>query len=136
MAFPDQTDDNTDAQPYRPRDLLLIAIWWGLAAGLGEGFLAHSYIWRELLRAGVEFEPLLFVAVALVVIALKRGVFQNSADLMQASFLFSGLALFACITRAETETTALIVLLVSVAAASLVGFLSFLWGRSMLWWQK
>jgi arylsulfatase A-like enzyme len=136
MALPEQTDDNTDAQPYRPRDLLLIALWWGLAAGLGEGFLAHSYIWRDLLRAGVEFEPLLFVAVALVVIALKRGVFQNSADLMQATFLFSGLALFACITRAETETTPLIVLLVSVAAASLVGFLSFLWGRSMLWWQK
>jgi arylsulfatase A-like enzyme len=122
--------------PVSLRDFLLVALWWGLLTGLGEGFLAPSYIWHDLMRAGVEVEPLLFLGVALVVAGLKRGRSLSREDLMQASFVFSGLTVFACLSRSPWAQPVLIALLITVAAASLLAFLWFLRGPVLVHWQK
>ena len=119
-----------------PLDVLLLALWWALLTGLGEGFLAPTYIWRDLMRAGVEVEPLLFLGVALLVIGLKRGRSFSREDLMQVTFLFSGLAVFACLSRSALALPVLIALLATVPVAALLGLAWLLRGRSLVRWQK
>jgi arylsulfatase A-like enzyme len=120
---------------YSARDLLLIALWWGVLTGLAEGYRTPTYIWRDLTRAGVEIEPLLFLGVALLILALKRSLNLMRSEVARATALFSGLALFAAISR-HVNPPELIGVLVSVAAASLLALLWFVGGRSLVRWQK
>ena len=116
---------------------LLIALWWGLLTGLGEGYLLNSYIWRDLMRAGVEIEPLLFLAVALVIMALQHRRTLSHDDMVRSTFLFSGLTLFACLSRSPFALPVVIIdLLIAVAGASLLAFAWFLRGTFLLCWQK
>lgn len=118
-------------------DFLLIALWWGLLTGLGEGYLPNSYIWRDLMRAGVEIEPLLFLGLALLIIAPQRHRALGHEDMVRSTFLFSGLAVFACLSRSAAAYPAVIInLLIAVAGASLLAFLWFLCGPFLLRWQK
>src|SRR6185437_5209514 len=117
-------------------DFLLISLWWGVLTGLGEGYLPNTYIWRDLMRAGVEIEPLLFLGAALVLIALKRRRALNHLDLTQATFLFSGLTLFACLSRSPFASPVIIGLLTTITAASLLAFLWLLRGPFLVRWQK
>lgn len=117
-------------------DFLLISLWWGVLTGLGEGYLPNTYIWRDLMRAGVEIEPLLFLGAALVLIALKRRRALNHLDLTQATFLFSGLTLFACLSRSPFASPVIIELLTTITAASLLAFLWLLRGPFLVRWQK
>ena len=118
-------------------DFLLIALWWGLLTGLGEGYLPNSYIGRDLMRAGVENEPLLFLGLALLIIASQRQRALGHEDMVRSTFLFSGLALFACVSRSAFAYPAVIInLLIAVAGGSLLAFLWFLCGRFLLRWQK
>src|SRR5438477_9475492 len=91
------------AQAFSRTDFVLVALWWGLVAGLGEGiaaWYAQSYIWHDLLRAAVMVEPILFVAVPLLVLAVDRGRLITRAELMRATLLFCALALFDWMSRA------------------------------------
>ena len=116
---------------------LLTALWWGLLTGLGEGYFLNSYIWRDLMRAGVEIEPLLFLAVALVIIALPRGRTLSHDEMVRSTFLFSGLSVFACLSRSPLAFPVVIIdLLIAVACASLLAFAWFLRGPFLLRWQK
>src|SRR5690348_4961459 len=116
---------------------LLIALWWGLLTGLGEGYLLNSYIWRDLMRAGVEIEPLLFLALALVIMALQHRRTLSHDDMVRSTFLFSGLTLFACLSRSPFALPVVIIdLLIAVAGASLLAFAWFLRGTFLLRWQK
>src|SRR5690348_16659337 len=106
-------------------DFLLISLWWGLLTGLAEGYWAPAYIWiwRDLVRAGVEVEPWVFLGLGLVLVAVKRRRALGGEDLMQATFLFGGLTLFACLSRsALVSPSVLAVLLITTAGASLVAF--------------
>ena len=76
-------------------DLLSIAVWWGLLAGFGEGvyqIFAESSIWRDLTRAAVIVEPVLFGAVALLILALRRSRPITRELLVRATLGFSFLA--------------------------------------------
>ncbi|HKW26459.1 MAG TPA: sulfatase-like hydrolase/transferase [Terriglobales bacterium] len=116
---------------------LLIALWWGLLTGLGEGYLLNSYIWRDLMRAGVEIEPLLFLGLALLLIAFQRRRTLSHDELVRSTFLFSGLTLFACLSRSPFAYPSVIInLLITVACASLLAFAWFLRGPFLLRWQK
>src|SRR5579864_1805830 len=118
-------------------DFLLIALWWGLLTGLGEGYLPNSYIGRDLMRAGVEIEPLLFLGLGLLIMASRGYRALGQEDMVRSSFLFSGLALFACLSRSAFAYPAFIInLLIAVAGASLLAFLWFLWAPFLLRWQK
>ncbi len=120
-------------------DFLLISLWWGLLTGLAEGYWAPAYIWiwHDLVRAGVEVEPWLFLGVGLVLLAVKRRRALGGEDLMQATFLFGGLTLFACLSRsALVSPSVLVVLLITTAGASLVAFLWLLRGSTLVRWQK
>lgn len=117
-------------------DFLLISLWWGVLTGLGEGYLPNTYIWRDLMRAGVEIEPGLFVGAALVVLAFKGRRNLNQLDLTQATFLFSGLTLFACLSRSLFASPVIIELLTTITAASLLAFFWLLRGPFLVRWQK
>src|SRR5512146_3028691 len=117
-------------------DFLLISLWWGVLTGLGEGYLPNTYIWRDLMRAGVEIEPGLFVGVALVVLAFKGRRNLNQLDLTQATFLFSGLTLFACLSRSLFASPVVIELLTTITVASLFALLWLLRGPFLVRWQK
>ncbi|HKU20057.1 MAG TPA: sulfatase-like hydrolase/transferase [Terriglobales bacterium] len=117
-------------------DFLLISLWWGLLTGLGEGYFPTTYIWRDLMRAGVEIEPLLFLGAALLLIAFKRRRTLNQLDLTQATFLFSGLTLFACLSRSAFASPVVIELLTTITVASLFAFLWLLRGPFLVRWQK
>ena len=118
------------------RDFLLISLWWGLLTGLGEGYLPTTYIWRDLMRAGVEIEPLLFLGAALLLIAFKRRRTLNQLDLTQATFLFSGLTFFACLSRSAFASPVVIELLTTITVASLFAFFWLLRGSFLVGWQK
>ena len=118
------------------RDFLLISLWWGLLTGLGEGYLPTTYIWRDLMRAGVEIEPLLFLGAALLLIAFKRRRTLNQLDLTQATFLFFGLTLFACLSRSAFASPLVIELLTTITLASLFAFFWLLRGSFLVRWQK
>lgn len=118
------------------RDFLLISLWWGLLTGLGEGYLAPSYVWRDLMRAGVEFEPLLFVAVALIVIARQSCRTLSSEDVTLATFMFSGLAVFACLSRSQYASVKIIPAVDAITAALLFTLLSLRRGITLVRWQK
>jgi arylsulfatase A-like enzyme len=78
--------------------LLIIATWWGLVTGLGEGLtwcFTHSWIWRDLWRAAMIFEPLLFLAIALLVAVLKRSFRLAPGESTRLNLLFAFLACFA-----------------------------------------
>jgi hypothetical protein len=127
----------TSAPPTSLGEFLISALWWGLLTGLGEGYLLNSYILRDLVRAGVEIEPLLFLALALLVIAFQPRRMLSHDDWVRSTFLFSGLTLFACLSRSPFASPAVIPdLLVAVAGASLMAFLWFLLGPFILRWQK
>jgi arylsulfatase A-like enzyme len=116
---------------------LLMALWWGLLTGLGEGYLLNSYIWRDLMRAGVEIEPLLFLGLALLVVVFRRGRTFSHDDVVRSTFLFSGLTLFASLSRSPFAfPTVIIDLLIAVAGASLLAFAWFLHEPFLLRWQK
>ena len=116
---------------------LLFALWWGLLTGLGEGYFLNSYIWRDLMRAGVEIEPLLFLSMALVIVALQRRRPLSHDEMVRSTFLFSGLSLFACLSRSPFAFPAVIIdLLIAVTGASLLAFAWFLRGPFLLRWQK
>ena len=117
-------------------DFLLISSWWGLLTGLGEGYFPTTYIWRDLMRAGVEIEPLLFLGAALLLIALKRRRTLNQLDLTQATFLFSGLTFFACLSRSAFASPVVIELLTTITVASLFAFFWLLRGSFLVGWQK
>src|SRR6185437_14333184 len=118
------------------RDFLLISLWWGLLTGLGEGYLPTTYIWRDLMRAGVEIEPLLFLGAALLLIAFRRRRTLNQLDLTQATFLFSGLTFFACLSRSAFASPLVIELLTTITVASLFAFFWLLRGSFLVRWQK
>jgi arylsulfatase A-like enzyme len=124
------------APPATISDFLVLALWWGLLTALGEGYIAPTYIWHDLMRAGVEVEPGLFIIAVLILIACKRRLRLGRDDLMQATFLFSGLTVFACLSRSPWAPPVFVALLVAVAAASLLAFLWFLWGASLVRGQK
>lgn len=127
----------TSARTVSLNTFLLIALWWGLLTGLAEGYLLNSYIWRDLMRAGVEIEPLLFLALALLMVASQRRRTLSHDELARSTFLFSGLTLFACLSRSPFAFPAVIVnLLFTVAGASLLAFAWFLRGPFLLRWQK
>ncbi|HSB76864.1 MAG TPA: sulfatase-like hydrolase/transferase [Terriglobales bacterium] len=128
--------DQASAPSLSPLDLLLISLWWGLLAGLGEGLVAPTYIWRDLMRAGVEVEPWLFLTAALLVVAITRRRSFRNDELMRATFVFSGLSVFACLSRSPWAPPLLITLLATVAAASVLGFVWFLGGSVLVKWQK
>jgi arylsulfatase A-like enzyme len=133
MASPSSTSTRTVSL----NTFLLIALWWGLLTGLGEGYLLNSYIWRDLMRAGVEIEPLLFLALALLMVAFQRRRTLTHDELVRSTFLFSGLTLFACLSRSPFAFPAVIIdLLIAVAGASLLAFFWFLRGPFLLRWQK
>ena len=107
----------TRAPTVSGKTFLLVALWWGLLTGLGEGYLLNSYIWRDLMRAGVEIEPLLSLAVALVIIALQRRRTVSHDEMVRSTFLLSGLSLFACLSRSPfASPTVIIDLLIAVHA--------------------
>ena len=126
---------NEKAFSASPLDVLLFALWWALLTGLGEGYLAATYIWRDLMRAGVEVEPLLFVGVALLVIGLRRGRWFSREDLTQVTFLFSGLTVFACFSR-WLAPPVIIALLATIPVAALLAFAWFLIAPTLVSWQK
>ena len=101
-------------------DLLLAAVWWGLLTGLGEGWLASSYIWHDLTRAGVQTEPLLFAAVAVALVALIRGRGVNRSGLVRFTCLFSALSLFAMISRGMAALVPPLALLAAISPDFLV----------------
>ncbi|HEV2117050.1 MAG TPA: sulfatase-like hydrolase/transferase [Terriglobales bacterium] len=124
------------APPVSITDLLIVALWWGLLTALGEGYVAPTYIWHDLMRAGVEVEPGLFLIAALILIAFKRRLRLGRDDLMQTTFLFSGLTVFACLSRSPWAPPVLIALLTATAVASLLAFFWFLRGPALVTWQK
>ncbi len=118
-------------------NFLLISLWWGLLTGLAEGYWAPTYIWRDLMRAGVEVEPWLFLGLGLVLLAVKRRRALGGNDLMQATFLFGGLTLFAWLSRSPLASPFVVIeLLIAIAGASLLAFLWLLRGSTLMRWQK
>jgi arylsulfatase A-like enzyme len=128
---------STSARTVSLKAFLLVALWWGLLTGLGEGYLLNSYIWRDLMRAGVEIEPLLFLALALLMVAVQRRRTLSHEEFARSTSLFSGLTLLACLSRSPFAFPAVIInLLIAVAGASLLAFAWFLHGAFLLRWQK
>jgi arylsulfatase A-like enzyme len=128
-----------DPSSFSRSDFLFIAVWWGLLTGLAEAYWAPAYvwIWRDLMRAGVEVEPWLFLALGVVLLALKRRRALGGDDVMQATFLFGGLTLFACLSRSLVASPSMVIqLLIATAGASLLGFLWLLHGSTLVRWQK
>ncbi len=107
-----------------------------MLTGLGEGWLASSYVWHDLARAGVEIEPLLFVAAGLLVLAVTRGRRLSRSGWMRLAFLFSALSLFAMISRAGAALGSPVALLAAIAGASLVSLAWVGAGPAALQWQK
>jgi len=117
-------------------DLLLAAVWWGLLTGLGEGWLASSYIWHDLTRAGVQTEPLLFAAMAVALVAFIRGRGVNRSGLVRFTCLFSALSLFAMISRGIAALVPPLALLAAIAGAAIVSLAWYVAGPAALQWQK
>ena len=124
------------AKSFSIKEFLCIALWWGLLTGLGEGYLAPSYIWRDLMRAGVELEPLLFLAVALIVIVRKHSRTLSTEDVALATFMFSGLAVFACVSRSEFAAFKSIAILDAFTGALVFALLALVQGAMLVRWQK
>ena len=73
--------DLRDMTEYSRKDFLIIAVWWGLVTGFMVGlrsFNSHPWTWRDLMRAELLFDPLLFVIIGMVVIALRRSLITHS----------------------------------------------------------
>src|SRR5437764_13833383 len=106
-------------------DIWIMSLWWGLAAGLGEGLAlrsTHTWIWRDLLWSAVIFEPLLFLLPAVVVFVARRGRRLDSGVGLRLTFVFCWLALFDWVRVGYAALDVRYAVLSTVAAASLVGF--------------
>jgi arylsulfatase A-like enzyme len=127
---------NHKEQPLSTTDLLLVALWWGLLTGLGEGWLASSYVWHDLARAGVETEPLLFAATGLLAAVFTCGAHVTRSGAARLTFLFSALSLFALISRGVAALVAPLAVLSAIAGASILSLAWYVAGPVLLRWQK
>src|SRR5690242_6502807 len=112
--------------PFSSReDIWIVSLWWGLAAGLGEGLAlrsTHSWIWRDLLWSTVIIEPVLFLLPAIVVFAVRRARPLDSGTALRLTFAYCWLALFDWVRVGYAALDVRFAVLGTVAAASLVAF--------------
>ena len=78
-------------------DVLVIAGWWGLLAGLLEGWnwrWHHSPVWHDLMRAAVVTDVVLFLGLGVLIIVSNRRPFFKRNLLTRATIAFAFLALY------------------------------------------
>src|SRR5581483_12523995 len=100
--------------------------WWGLVAGLGEGFFSirsQPWVWHDVLRAATIFEPVLFFAVPLIAVLIRPRLTLNKEALLKINFVFAGLTLLDWARVAWPLEQFAIAALGAVAAAAVVAFL-------------
>jgi len=113
---------------YSRNDFLIIALWWGLVTGFAIGLrscYSHPWVWQDLMRAELLFEPVLFMIIGIVVIALKRSLILNHNLMVRGTIGYSFLAAYAVLyslvpTPAKLPLPFLVA--VAVAGVSALGF--------------
>jgi arylsulfatase A-like enzyme len=82
---------------YKSLDLVIVAGWWGLVAGLMEGiraFCSHLMSWRDVMGASIFWNPLLFSSIAIIIVCLNWRVPLKRETLVRATLGFSWLAIY------------------------------------------
>ena len=116
--------------------MLIVAVWWGLVTGLGEGLVAyftHSWVWHDLWRAAMICEPLLFAAAAVAIALAARSFRPVPGVTTRAAFLFAFLAAFAWIRLLFPAADLPLSLLGAIAGGSLLAGMATLAGARA--WQ-
>jgi hypothetical protein len=121
-------------------DCLSIALWWGLVAGFGEGLsqiFMKPWIWRDLMRAAVTVEPLLFGGVALLIMALSRSQPITRKLLVRATLGFGFMAAYiACDALVPRVISSLSFFVTSLALASIFAAFFYFQHQRALRFQK
>jgi arylsulfatase A-like enzyme len=120
------------ASTYSRKDFLVIAIWWGLVCGVGEGVrwsFKHSPVWHDQIRAALIINSLLFAGVALLTVALNRHMVVSRGLLLRTTLGFGCLAFYDWFDTLVPRYFYSLPLLSSLAAASIMAALFYRWSQ-------
>jgi arylsulfatase A-like enzyme len=123
---------------YRRTDLLIVAAWWGLVAGLGEGlcsFYSHPWIWRDLISAAVICNPPLFASVALILV-LSPSLLVTRELLVRANLGFGFLAMYDVCDALVPRLFTLLPFLCALISACIAALIFYLRGEGVMRFQR
>jgi len=125
---------------YKRKDLVIIAIWWGLVCGVGEGLswsFKGSPVWHDQIRAALIINFFLFLGLTLALIGLNRRLVISRGLLTRATLGFACLAFYDWFDTLVPRYFYLLPYLSSLTAALIVAALFYIfYERAIRFYQR